>query len=189
MDAIFAARQADTEQKQAQRAEAAEQAQTVLERAAQQTARPLPEQDGATLAALAEELQAVDGASLGRGLQQQLQRLQEQLRALRKDLPRWQRWQAARDRVSGAPSGEERAEDRALAAALEALAGVDSPEHAREERMAWQLERLPKAMKSSGFTPLEEALALVDERPVGTALDSDLAARMTAALTALEPRP
>jgi hypothetical protein len=66
MDAIFAARQADTEQKQAQRAEAAEQAQTVLERAAQQTARPLPEQDGATLAALAEELQAVDGASLGR---------------------------------------------------------------------------------------------------------------------------
>ena len=55
--------------------------------------------------------------------------------------------------------------------------------------MAWQLERLPKAMKSSGFTPLEEALALVDERPVGTALDSDLAARMTAALAALEPRP
>ncbi|MBL4714989.1 MAG: DUF349 domain-containing protein, partial [Alcanivorax sp.] len=96
MDTIFAARQADTEQKQAQRAEAAEQAQTVLERAAQQTALPLPEQDGATLAALAEELQTLDSASLGRGVQQQLQRLQEQLRALRKDLPRWQRWQAAR---------------------------------------------------------------------------------------------
>lgn len=189
MDTIFAARQADTEQKQAQRAEAAEQAQTVLERAAQQTALPLPEQDGATLAALAEELQTLDSASLGRGVQQQLQRLQEQLRALRKDLPRWQRWQAARERLSGAPSGEARAEDRALAAALEALAGVDSPEHAREERMAWQLERLPKAMKSSGFTPLEEALALVDERPVGTPLDSDLAARMATALTALEPRP
>ncbi|MFT6600253.1 MAG: hypothetical protein ACJATD_001103 [Alloalcanivorax sp.] len=189
MDTIFAARQADTEQKQAQRAEAAEQAQTVLERAAQQTALPLPEQDGATLAALAEELQTLDSASLGRGVQQQLQRLQEQLRALRKDLPKWQRWQAARERLSGAPSGEARAEDRALAAALEALAGVDSPEHAREERMAWQLERLPKAMKSSGFTPLEEALALVDERPVGTPLDSDLAARMATALTALEPRP
>ena len=189
MDTIFAARQADTEQKQAQRAEAAEQAQTVLERATQQTARPLPEQDGATLAALAEELQTLDSASLGRGLQQQLQRLQEQLRALRKDLPKWQRWQAARERLSGAPSGEARAEDRALAAALEALAGVDSPEHAREERMAWQLERLPKAMKSSGFTPLEEALALVDERPVGTALAPDLAARMATALTALEPRP
>ena len=189
MDAIFAARQADTEQKQAQRAEVAEQAQTVLERAAQQTARPLPEQDGASLANLAEALQALDSASLGRGLQQQLQRLQEQLRALRKDLPRWQRWQAASERVSGAPSGEERAEDRALAAALEALAGVDSPEHARQERMAWQLERLPKAMKSSGFTPLEEALALVDERPVGSALEPDLAARMTAALAALEPRP
>ncbi|HIK74221.1 MAG TPA: DUF349 domain-containing protein [Alcanivorax sp.] len=189
MDTIFAARQADTEQKQAQRAEAAEQAQTVLERAAQQTALPLPEQDGATLAALAEELQTLDSASLGRGVQQQLQRLQEQLRALRKDLPKWQRWQAARERLSGAPSGEARAEDRALAAALEALAGVDSPEHAREERMAWQLERLPKAMKSSGFTPLEEALALVDERPVGTALAPDLAARMATALTALEPRP
>lgn len=189
MDTIFAARQADTEQKQAQRAEAADQAQAVLERAAQQTALPLPEQDGATLAALAEELQAVDGASLGRGLQQQLQRLHEQLRALRKDLPRWQRWQAARERLSGAPSGEARAEDRALAAALEALAGVDSPEHARAERMAWQLERLPKAMKSSGFTPLEEALALVDERPVGTALEPELASRMATALTALEPRP
>ena len=189
MDVIFAARQADTEQKQAQRAEAADQAQTVLERAGQQTARPLPEQDGATLAALAEELQGLDSASLGRGLQQQLQRLLEQLRALRKELPRWKRWQAARERVTGAPSGEERAEDRALAAALEALAGVDSPDHARQERMAWQLERLPKAMKSSGFTPLEEALALVDERPVGTALEADLAARMTAALSALEPRP
>ena len=189
MDAIFAARQADTEHKQAQRAEAAEQAQAVMERAAQQAARPLSEQDGATLAALAEELQVVDGAALGRGLQQQLQRLQEQLRTLRKDLPRWQRWQAACERVGDAPSGEERPEDRNLAVALEALAGVDSPEHARAERMAWQLERLPKAMKSSGFTPLEEALALVDERPVGTALDSDLAARMTAALTALEPRP
>jgi DNA repair protein SbcC/Rad50 len=189
MDTIFAARQADSEQKQAQRAEAADQAQTVLERAAQQTARPLPEQDGATLAALAEELQALDSASLGRGLQQQLQRLQEQLRALRKDLPRWQRWQAACERIAGAPTGDERGEDRALAAALEALAGVDSPEHAREERMAWQLERLPKAMKSSGFTPLEEALALVDERPVGTALAPDLAARMATALTALEPRP
>ncbi len=189
MDTIFAARQADSEQKQAQRAEAADQAQTVLERTAQQTARPLPEQDGATLAALAEELQALDSASLGRGLQQQLQRLQEQLRALRKDLPRWQRWQAACERIAGAPTGDERGEDRALAAALEALAGVDSPEHAREERMAWQLERLPKAMKSSGFTPLEEALALVDERPVGTALAPDLAARMATALTALEPRP
>jgi hypothetical protein len=65
----------------------------------------------------------------------------------------------------------------------------DRPEHAREERMAWQLERLPKAMKSSGFTPLEEALALVDERPVGTPLEPDLASRMTTALTALEPRP
>jgi len=189
MDTIFAARQADTEQKQAQRAEAAEQAQTVLERAAQQTALPLPEQDGATLAALAEELQTLDSASLGRGVQQQLQRLQEQLRALRKDLPKWRRWQAACERITGAPAGDERADDRALAAALEALAGVESPEHAREERMAWQLERLPKAMKSSGFTPLEEALALVDERPVGTPLDSDLAARMATALTALEPRP
>ncbi|MEQ8261705.1 MAG: DUF349 domain-containing protein [Alcanivorax sp.] len=189
MDTIFAARQADTEQKQAQRAEAAEQAQTVLERAAQQTALPLPEQDGATLAALAEELQTLDSASLGRGVQQQLQRLQEQLRALRKDLPKWRRWQAACERITGAPAGDERADDRALAAALEALAGVESPEHAREERMAWQLERLPKAMKSSGFTPLEEALALVDERPVGTALAPDLAARMATALTALEPRP
>jgi len=189
MDTIFAARQADSEQKQAQRAEVADQAQAVLERAARQTARPLSEQDGATLAALAEELQALDSASLGRGLQQQLQRLQEQLRALRKDLPRWRRWQATYERIAGAPAGDERGEDRALAAALEALAGVDSPPHAREERMAWQLERLPKAMKSSGFTPLEEALSLVDERPVGTALDSDLAARMAAALTALEPRP
>lgn len=188
MDAIFAARQADSEQKQAQRAEAADQAQAVLERAAQQTALPLPDQDGATLAGLAEELQALDSAPLGRGLQQQQQRLQEQLRALRKDLPRWRRWQAACERITGAPAGDERADDRALAAALEALAGVESPEHAREERMAWQLERLPKAMKSSGFTPLEEALSLVDERPVGTALEPDLAARMTIALSALEPR-
>jgi len=189
MDTIFAARQADSEHKQAQRAEAADQARAVLERAARQTALPLPEQDGAALAALAEELQTLDGSALDRGPRQQLQRLQDDLRTLRKDLPRWRRWQAACERVKSAPSGEERAEDRALAAALEALAGVDSPEHAREERMAWQLERLPKAMKSSGFTPLEEALALVDERPVGTPLDSDLASRMTTALTALEPRP
>ncbi len=189
MDGIFAARQAETEQKQAQRAEASEEAAALLERVAAQTARPLPEQDGATLAAFAEQLQTLDGAALGRGLQRQHQRLQEQLRTLLKDLPRWQRWQAARERLASAPNGEQSPEDRSLAVALEALAGVDSPAEAREERMAWQLERLPKAMKSSAFAPLEEALALIDERPVGTPLDSDLAARMATALTALEPRP
>ena len=73
--------------------------------------------------------------------------------------------------------------------AIEALAGVDSPEHARAERMAWQLEQLPRAMKSSDFQPVEEALTLVEARADAQPLDADLAARLARALAALEPRP
>ena len=53
--------------------------------------------------------------------------------------------------------------------------------------MAWQLEQLPRAMKSAGYAPLEEALKLVEARADDAPLDPALRQRMTVALAALEP--
>ncbi|ASK33791.1 hypothetical protein CEK62_04990 [Alcanivorax sp. N3-2A] len=189
MDALFAARQAQFDNRQAQRQEAAEQTRTRLQQVESALNGAPDDQDPGRLQRWADELGNADLGALDRDSQRRARQLIERLRRAAADLPRWRRWCQARERIAAAPAGPARPEDATLAVAIEALAGVDSPEHARAERMAWQLEQLPRAMKSSDFQPVEEALTLVEARADAQPLDADLAARLARALAALEPRP
>ncbi|QJX01667.1 hypothetical protein HML84_03060 [Alcanivorax sp. IO_7] len=164
MDAIFGARQAASQARDEARQAQRDRATTLLEDGERRLGEDLAALDDAALAALIGELEALDHGALERGQQRRKQQLLDTLRRRRADLPRWRRWRDAERRLADAPDGEAGDDDGALAVALEALAGVDSPEHARAERMAWQLEQLPRAMKSAGYAPLEEALKLVEAR-------------------------
>ncbi|HCE40433.1 MAG TPA: DUF349 domain-containing protein, partial [Alcanivorax sp.] len=187
MDAIFGARQAASQARDEARQAQRDRATTLLEDGERRLGEDLAALDDAALAALIGELEALDHGALERGQQRRKQQLLDTLRRRRADLPRWRRWRDAERRLADAPDGEAGDDDGALAVALEALAGVDSPEHARAERMAWQLEQLPRAMKSAGYAPLEEALKLVEARADDAPLDPALRQRMTVALAALEP--
>jgi hypothetical protein len=188
VDGLFAARQAAFDNRQEQRREALEDIRARLDEMEAALARPPAEQDERQLARWANELGSVDLAPLGQDARKRGRRLLERLRRSAIELPRWRRWQAAHERLTQAPSGAGTTADATLAVAMEALAGVDSPESARAERLAWQLEQLPRAMKSSEFQPLNEALALIERRPPDAALDPALADRLTHALAALEPQ-
>ncbi|MBL7249829.1 DUF349 domain-containing protein [Alloalcanivorax marinus] len=187
MDAIFGARQAASQARDEARQAERERAAALLDDGERRLRDDPLELDDAALAALIGELDGLDHGALERGQQRRKQQLLDSLRRRRADLPRWHRWRDAEQRLAAAPDGEASDQDRALAVALEALAGVDSPEHARAERMAWQLEQLPRAMKSAGYAPLEEALKLVEQRDADAPLDPALRQRMTVALAAVEP--
>ncbi|WP_266101483.1 DUF349 domain-containing protein [Alloalcanivorax marinus] len=190
MDALFGARQAASQARDEERRAEQERASAILAECEQRLERPLAEQDDGDLAERAGALETLVPAALERGQQRRHQQLRDRLRQLRADLPRWQRWRDARRRLVDAPqadAGEDAGEDSGRAVALEALAGVETPEHARQERLAWQLEQLPRAMKSAGYAPLEEALKLVEERPAEAPLEAALRQRLLAALDALEP--
>lgn len=189
VDGLFAARQAAFDNRQVQRREALEDTRAGLDEMEAALARSPAEQDERQLARWASELASVDLAPLGQEARKRGHRLLERLRRAAIELPRWRRWQAARDRLAQAPSGAGNPADATLAVAIEALAGVGSPESARTERLTWQLERLPRAMKSSDFQPLEEALALIEQRAPDAALEPALAERLARALAALEPQP
>ena len=187
MDTIFGARQAASQARDEARQVQRERASTLLDDG-ERRLRDAPAQlDDAALAALIGELEELEHGALERGQQRRKQQLLDTLRRRRADLPRWHRWRDAAQRLATAPDGDGAEQDGALAVALEALAGVESPEHARAERMAWQLEQLPRAMKSAGYAPLEEALKLVEARPPEAPLDPALRQRMAVALEALEP--
>ena len=185
MDALFGARQAASQARDEQRREQREKASAILAECEQWLERPLGEQDDGDLAARAAALEELVPAALDKGQQRRHQQLRERLRQWRAELPRWRRWRNARQRLADAPDGD--GDDGTLAVALEALAGVESPQQARQERLAWQLEQLPRAMKSAGQAPLDEALKLVEERPETAPLEADTRQRLLAALDALEP--
>lgn len=188
MDQLFNARQASFDARQLERRQAQDQVRARLDELEAALARPAADQDSRQLNEWARELGGIDLEPLGRDAQKRARRLLDQLRRTGTELPRWRRWQAARDRLAGAPAGDDDAtQDAALAVALEALAGVESPEHARAARMSWQLEQLPRAMKSTDFQPLEEALALIEQRPQDAPLEPALGQRLARALAALEP--
>ncbi len=182
-DALFARLQADRDAARASQAE--EKAQ--LEQALQHFSDALP-----TLATaqLREQIQAVEALPCPRPLVRQrdqlLARAREQLAAL----PRRQLCQQLQERVSAAPEAPEQTPaQRELAVALEVSAQAPSPEDARAERLRWQLEKLPEAMKRATPDQLEECSRLLeDAAPV---LDAGLApairSRLLQALAHLSP--
>ena len=112
-------------------------------------------------------------------------------RRLQRELPRRHDWQRRLEALREAPVAEVVPEQRELAVAAEVLAGVESPEDAREERMAWQLEQLPRAMKGAGAgePPLEQVLRLLEKSPVvpEDGLDTSIRERLVRVLESLEP--
>ncbi len=110
-------------------------------------------------------------------------------RHLRDRLPVWQRWRASRNRLDELDTADT-ADDqqRQLAVALEVLAGVESPESAREERTAWQLEQLPAAMTAGGDgDALAEILQRLEEAEL-TQLEEHIRDRLKLALDIVEPK-
>ncbi|MCE7523928.1 DUF349 domain-containing protein [Alloalcanivorax xenomutans] len=186
MDDLFGARQARLEQRRNELEEKQNEGIAVLEQVAAALKEPLASQDESALRDHAAALDELDEAALGRAGQRQFRRLREQIQERLAALPRWRRWQRAVLGIEASPDGESSEDDQTLTVALEALAGIDSPEHARERRLTWQLEQLPRAMKGANTSPLDEALTLLEARPDGP-LDSGLARRLQAALQAMQP--
>ncbi|KAF0806263.1 hypothetical protein A6D6_01598 [Alcanivorax xiamenensis] len=186
MDDLFGARQARMEQRRTELEEKQSEGLAVLEQVAAALEEPLASQDESALRDQAAALNELDEATLGRPGQRQFRRLRDQIQERLAALPRWRRWQRAVLGVEASPDGEPSEEDQTLTVALEALAGIDSPEHARERRLGWQLEQLPRAMKGANTSPLDEALTLLETRPDGP-LDTELARRLQAALQAMQP--
>lgn len=186
MDALFKRRDAANQARRDEQREERGLAESRLTEAEEQLMKPLSEQDSATLAALAGEIDSL-GSALNRDGQRRADRLRDRLRRSRTELPRWRRWRDALDQLATSSDGERREADATLAVALEVLAGVESPASARTERMAWQLEQLPRMMKTARFQPLEESLSRLEERG-DVALDPALRERMETALRGLEPR-
>lgn len=188
IDNVFTAREVANQARHEEQQEVRQQAQDSLAKLAQQADKPLREQDKAALTQAINDLDDIKQV-LDRDGQRRADTLLARLRQLRTGLPRWQGWHASLNRLEQSPPGAASAEDATLAVALEVLAGVESPESAREQRMAWQLEQLPRMMKTSRFEPLEEALALVAKRPAEQPLEMQLQERIVKALRALEPLP
>lgn len=190
MDDIFNARQAQGQAREERRRQQRDQAAVLVAGIEQRLALSLAEQDEEDLKRHLGELDQLDHDELDRGWQRRARQLRERIRRTRADLSVWRRWKQAEQRLADAAvavNGNASEADAALAVALEALAGVETPEHARSERLAWQLEQLPRAMKSSAFAPLDEALKLVEERQADAPLDPALRERMRVALAALQP--
>lgn len=182
-DALFARQHADREAARASRAE--ERAQ--LEQALQSFSAALPE---LAPAQLREQMQTLEALPCPRPLLRQrdqlLVRAREQLAAL----PRLQLCQQLQALVNTAPdAAEETPAQRELAVAVEVTAEAPSPEEARQERLRWQLEKLPAAMTRGATDRLEECSRLLrDAAPV---LDAGLApavrSRLLQALALLTP--
>lgn len=188
-DQIFEGRNRQREE----RREAAEQDREAIE-AALARLEPLFETspDRLDLAAMQQEMDTLTALHCPPSAKATLRRLdqaRDRFRGIRKHLPRWRQWQSLNERVQSAMTGADAdGAQRQLAVALEVLAGVESPEQAREERMTWQLEKLPKAMTSGGNgDALEEAGRLMAEAEF-EALNSDIRDRLIAAMAALEPK-
>ncbi|MBZ2187585.1 DUF349 domain-containing protein [Alcanivorax sp. JB21] len=121
-------------------------------------------------------------------LQKRQQALVQQARQLLSDLPRRNRSRQLLAKIQQAPALESAcAQQRELAVALEVSADIPSPETARQERMRWQLEKLPQAMKQQASPDrFEECAKLLEgaEALLGNGLAPDIRERLRSALEA-----
>jgi exonuclease SbcC len=186
-DRIFGARNANRDQ----RREEAKAKQQALEAALSELEpllqAPPAELDLAVLQEKLDQVMAEDCPPSAKALMRRRDDARSRFNSIRRNLPRWRRWQEHLAGLQALPSGEAGAEQRQLAVALEVLAGVESPEDARDERMAWQLEKLPKAMTAGAEgDALEEVFKLLDNTGAES-LDDAIRNRLVVALKALEP--
>ena len=163
-DQVFARRE---EQFQAQRQQSSAEAETLrceLQALEQALAQASDDNAMKLLAELAERINALPCPKREEKLQQQRDRLIREARQRRQRWPQWQRWAALKTRIENAPAAEDSSDQQELAVALEVSAGQESPEHAREQRMQWQLQQLSSAMKSNSETPaIERCREMLDQ--------------------------
>ncbi|MDF1629545.1 MAG: DUF349 domain-containing protein [Alcanivoracaceae bacterium] len=155
-DQVFARRE---EQFQAQRQQASSEAETLrCELQALQQALSQASDDNAMklLGDMVERINTLPCPKREEKLQQQREALIGEARQRRQRWPQWQRWSALKTSIENAPAADDDIVQQELAVAMEVIAGLESPEHAREQRMQWQLQQLSNAMKSSSATPTIE---------------------------------
>lgn len=185
-DALFGRQQAERDAQRQQHA----QDKQMLAAALEQFGAALPTLDSA---ALREQIQALEALPCPRREQHLLKQRDQLLQQARATLAAWpkrQRWQKLSERVAAAPDSDtDDTAQRELAVALEVSADVESPADAREERMRWQLEKLPQAMKRANPDRLEECARLLDdaEALLAAGLHPVIRSRLQQALARLAP--
>lgn len=152
-DQVFARRD---EQFQAQRQQSSDEAKALrgeLQALEQILARTSDDNAMQLLGELAEKVNAMPCPKREEKLQQHRDNLVREARQRRQRWPQWQRWAALKASIENAPPSADSSSQQELAVAMEVSAGLESPEHAREQRMQWQLQQLSSAMKSSSAVP------------------------------------
>ncbi|MCC1497687.1 DUF349 domain-containing protein [Alcanivorax sp. 1008] len=189
-DQVFARRE---EQFQAQREQASSEAEALrCELQALQHALNQASDDNAMklLADMVERINTLPCPKREEKLQQQRESLVSDARQRRQRWPQWQRWSALKASIENAPVSEDHTSQQELAVALEVIAGLESPEHAREQRMQWQLQQLSSAMKSSSGTPTIERCREILEQSAALeqGLSDGIRQRILKVWAALEPK-
>ena len=179
--------------RQAQKAEHAEQEQALdqaLKSLSQALGQPIAQIDSGALNQQAEACRELPCPPHARALRERRNDLLTRVKKLNEALPQWRRWQTLHDRVASASEIEETPEHRKLAVTLEVLVGEASPEADREQRMALQLELLPKAMKAGAETAslkkVEELLQKYDAT-IHQGLDAQIRERLLNTLEKVKP--
>ncbi|MFN3713382.1 MAG: DUF349 domain-containing protein [Alcanivoracaceae bacterium] len=191
-DSVFARRQ---EQQSAHRQQLADEAAALrtalatLEQTLRDASDASDDNAMSVLAELIERITALPCPRREEKLQQQRDALLRDARQRRQRWPQWQRWAALRDRIQCAPAASDSADQQQLAVALEVTAGLESPEHAREQRMQWQLSQLTSAMKSSTGLPIDSCRQRLEQSELlSQGLGDDARQRILAVWLSLEPK-
>ncbi len=188
-DRIFQTR---NEERDARRQDAQARREAVeasLERIEQRLNADPAELDMSALQADMDELESLECPPSAEKTLERRENVRARFRRLRERLPVWRRWRAARDRLDELDTADaDNDTQRQLAVALEVLADVESPDSAREERTAWQLEQLPAAMTAGGNgNALDEILQRLEDADL-QALERHIRDRLKLALDAVEPK-
>ena len=144
-DAIFSKQQAEQQQEQAKQQQLAQALKQELDQLKDLLdAGSSPEQLDAALTQLHQQPEP----SAAPALAQQKQALLKRARHTRQQQSRQQHWQGWQQLLESAPVIDASAALRQLCVALEVSAACPSPDAAREERLAWQVQQMAQAMKS-----------------------------------------
>jgi hypothetical protein len=97
-------------------------------------------------------------------LLQQKQALLKRASSTQQQIRRAQYWRTWQERINQSPNrNDDSPALRQFCVAMEVSSGCDSPEFAHQERLAWQVENLAQAMKSSRQPPPDTCRKLLDE--------------------------
>lgn len=183
-DRIFADRD---EQRKAEKQTQEEQRQTlrdVINQLQQSVDTPPDNLNMAIIGPLAEQLTNLPCPGGDKRLANERNTLLDRVRQLRNKLPRYRQWCELINSITQAPQAPENENQQRLALLIELETDSESPEHAREARMALQLERLQQAMKGNQNDPLERSEQLLEEyqQLLEQGLDENIRQRLLNAL-------